>query len=122
MQYSICDDRMYVKISLAAYRIILILCILWQAANVSQMNIRKLALEGDISIRLLIVVVIVVVGFSGIRLSFVYKKLFLEATITYIMISLSFPILTITILFLPKVCPCLTSIAYFATLLFMYSL
>ena len=67
------------------------------------MNIKKLALEGDISIRLLIVVVIVVAGLAGIRISFVHKKLFLEATIMYIMIALSFPFITITILYLPKV-------------------
>ena len=97
------------RISLAAYRIILILCILWQAANVSRMKIKKLALEGDISIALLIVVVIVMAGLAGVRISLIAENLFSEATIMYIMTAVAFPIITIIILFLPKVCTSLTA-------------
>ena len=98
------------RISLAAYRIILILCILWQAANVSRMKIKKLALEGDTSITLLIVVVIVMAGLAGVQISLVQERLYSEATVMYIIAAMGFSIITITILFLPKVCTCLTDL------------
>lgn len=90
------------RILLAAYRILLIMCIIWQAANVSQMKFKKLALEGDISIRLLTLVVTISLGLHAIRIVFLDEDLFLEAAVVYILTAICFPIMIIIVLFLPK--------------------
>ena len=84
------------------------MCIIWQAANVSQMKFKKLALEGDISIRLLILVVTISLGLHAIRIVFLDEDLLLEAAVVYILTAICFPIMIIIVLFLPKVSNCLT--------------
>ena len=82
---------------------------MWQAFNVSQMNFKKLALEGNISIRLIIVVCIIVLGLHAIQIILLGEKLFLEAAAMNIIISICLPIMIITILYLPKVSNCSTA-------------
>ena len=74
----------------------------------SQMNFKKLALEGNISIRLIIMILIILLILIVIRIFLLEQKLFLEAAAMYIIISICFPIMTITILYLPKVSNCST--------------
>ena len=93
---------------LGGYKILLIMCIIWQAANVSQMKFKKLALEGDISIRLLILVVTISLGLHAIQIVLLKEGLLLEADVIYILTAICFPIMIIIVLFLPKVSNCLT--------------
>ena len=85
------------------YNITILVVTFLQAGNVSQMNIKKLAFEGDISIRLLSMLVIISSCYIFISTILMTAKNYYAATIVYafgIMIS---HVIVISMIFLPKV-------------------
>ena len=83
------------------YNIVIAVASLWQAWHVSQMTIKNLAfLEGKISVRLLIILAISTVCLMVIDLTLNERHV---ATIFRIMESMSFFVIIISTIFLPKV-------------------
>lgn len=67
------------------------------------MKIKKLALEGDISVRLLMALVIVTFCHIFIIVIFLFARNYYVAVIVHILGSMTFPVMTITMIFAPKV-------------------
>ena len=88
---------------ISIYNIAIIVCIFWQAGHVSQMNIKKLALEGDTSIRLLLLMVVVTVCYIFIAVIFGFSEKRYVVLIADILGSMTFPVMTIAMIFSPKV-------------------
>ena len=67
------------------------------------MKIKKLALEGDISLRLLVILVIVTLCYAIIDTSIQFGDIDEEGIIFLTLESLSFPVIVLSMLYLPKV-------------------
>ena len=86
-----------------AYIIAIVVCIFWQAGHVSQMIIKKLALEGDTSVRLLMALIIITFCHIFIIVIFLFAGNYYVAVIVHILGSMTYPVMTITMIFAPKV-------------------
>ena len=85
------------------YNIAIIVCIFWQAGHVSQMKFKNLAREGDTSVRLLLLLVVVVVCHLFITAIFSFNGNYYAVLVADILGSMTFPVMTITMIFSPKV-------------------
>ena len=85
------------------YNIGIVVCIFWQAGHVSQMKIKKLALEGDTSVRLLFLLVVVTVCHIFITVIFGFSGNFYVVLVADVLGSMTFPVMTITMMFSAKV-------------------
>ncbi|XP_065917371.1 gamma-aminobutyric acid type B receptor subunit 2-like [Dysidea avara] len=104
IRYTICDSYSAAwKILVGIYKVLLILCIFWQAGHVSQMKFKHLALEGDVSLQALPLVIIVSLFGFVVQVIFEqgskdYLTSFIVQTIWYML----FAIAIIATTFLPK--------------------
>ena len=67
------------------------------------MKFKNLALEGDTSVRSLLMVVVAAVCITFIAIIFAFSGNYYVALIIDILGSMTFPMITITMIFLPKV-------------------
>ena len=85
------------------YNIAILVHTFKQAGHVSKMSIERLASEGDISIRLLLVTCIIVMPYIFIASTFVVAGNYYVGTVVYILGFMIIPVVIITMTFSPKV-------------------
>ena len=105
MGYAVCDQTFWLlwELLIVIYNIAIIVCIFWQAGHVSQMKIKNLAVEGDTSVRSLLMVVVAAVCLTFVTIIFAFSGNYYVLLIVAILGSMTFPVMTITMIFLPKV-------------------
>ena len=81
----------------------IVVCIFWQAGHVSQMNIKKLALEGGTSVRVSLMQVVVTLCHIFIVIIFAVAGNYGIVLIVNVLGSITFPIITVAMIFSPKV-------------------
>ena len=91
------------ELMIVVYNIGILVCIFWQAGHVSQMKIKQLAREGDNSIRLLLLVVVVTVCHIFITVIFSFNGNNYAILVADILASMTFPVMTVTMMFSFKV-------------------
>lgn len=91
------------ELTVVIYTIAITVCIFWQAGHVSQMKIKNLALEGDASVRLLLLLVVVVVCHIVVTEIFVFGGNKYAVLIVDVLGSMTFPVMTVSMLFSRKV-------------------
>lgn len=104
-EYTYCDQtwEMLWETTYLCYNIAIVVCVFWQAGHVSQMKFKQLAFEGDTSVRLLLALVTVTVCHILIITIFLFAGNIYVVVIVHILGSMTFPVITITMIFLPKV-------------------
>jgi len=105
MEYTYCYQKYkdLWELIIATYTIAIIVCIFWQAGHVTRMKIKTLALEGDTSIRLLLLVVVVAVCHIFVKVILVLGGNIYAALIVDVLGSMTFPMMTIVMIFSQKV-------------------
>ena len=91
-------------ILVAIYKVLLIFCIFWQAGRVSQMKFKHLALEGDVSLQAVLLVIIV--SFFGAMVEQIFERGSDDYLTSFIIETIWYMLFAITIIattFLPKV-------------------
>lgn len=88
---------------IVVYNIGIVVCIFWQAGHVSKMKIKKLAREGDTSVRLLLLLVIVTVCHILITVIFRFSGNYYAVLVADILGCMTYPVMTITMIFSAKV-------------------
>ena len=92
------------EILAAIYNLLLIFCISWQAGHVSQMKFTNLALEGDVSLQALPLLVTVSMFGTIVQVVFEYgSEDHLAVVIVQTIWNMLFPTVIIATTFLPKV-------------------
>ena len=105
MEYVYCDQEWWYvwRILLYTYGSAVLVLTFKQAGHVSKMTIKQLAYEGDISVRLLLVIAIVWTCHYSISWIVLQANLYYESTIFYIFGFATIPLVILAMIFLPKV-------------------
>ena len=87
----------------SCYNTAIVVCIFWQAGHVSQMKYKQLAFEGNTSVRLMLALVTVTVCHILIIMIFLFAGNIYLVVVVHILGSMTFPVITIAMIFFPKV-------------------
>ena len=105
MEYTYCDQNWlyFWRTLLAIYDVGILVYTFRQASHVSQMSIKRIAHEGDISIRLLVVTIIFLKSYVFIVVMVLLANYYYEATIIHTLGSMTLAVGIISMMFVPKV-------------------
>ena len=105
MKYTYCDQNWWYlwRLLLATYDSGILVHTFRQAGHVSKMSIKRIAYEGDISIRLLLVMTVILKSNTLIVVILLVNNYYYEATVIHILGSMALSMMIIALIFLPKV-------------------
>ena len=108
MKYTYCDqNRWYLwRMLLLIYDSGILVHTFRQAGHVSQMSIKRIAHEGDISLRLVVVTTIFLKSHVIIMVIVLLANYYYEATIIHILGSMTLAVVIMAMIFSPKVFSC----------------
>ena len=105
MKYTYCDQNWWYfwRLLLATYDSGILVHTFRQAGHVSNMSIKRIAYEGDISIRLLLMMTVILKSNTLIVVILLVTNYYYEATVIHILGSMALSVMIIALIFLPKV-------------------
>ncbi|XP_065917370.1 gamma-aminobutyric acid type B receptor subunit 2-like isoform X2 [Dysidea avara] len=100
--YTKCSHSIIWGILHAVYQILELLCIFWQAFHVSQMKYKNLAMEGDVSLLAISVVIIFGLSVFGVEIVLRHEDNYVGVLSIQLIKSMLFATIIIICIFLPK--------------------